>query len=419
MIAGGSSGGICAFTAAWLHPDLFRRVFSAVGTYVAMRGGDTYPGLIRKTEPKPIRIFLQDGEKDTYNALFANWHTQNLSMEESLCFAGYDVNHSWGMLGHEGTHATSIFPDVMRWMWRDYPKPISAGVSGNSVLNSTLLHGHPWQSVPLTGPLSPTALAVDPNGSLCYADADTCAIYRFSPDATTPAASLYTRLESPASAEAFGRDGTLYIAQIRQRRIMALSPTGKRAVVATGIAAYGLTVLADGSLYAVEPGAHTDQSSKIWHINAMGRRTLVDSGLHHATGIVAAPGGDLLFVAEGSTHWIYTYKIAPDGTLRDKQRFYWLHTAESSADSDDDSAGTTDLAIGANGLLLAATRMGVQICDRSGLVTGILTFPDGPVTSLILGGRNFDMLTVVCGGKLYTRKINVHGIAGFAVQPHR
>src|SRR4029079_13801568 len=60
-IGGISSGGICAFTAAWERPDLFSKVLSHVGSFTNIRGGDVYPGLIRKTERKPIRVFLQDG----------------------------------------------------------------------------------------------------------------------------------------------------------------------------------------------------------------------------------------------------------------------------------------------------------------------------------------------------------------------
>src|SRR5881397_2219193 len=63
-IGGSSSGAICAFTAAWERPEAFSRVFSSIGTYVGLRGGNVYPTLIRKTEPKPIRVFLQDGEHD-------------------------------------------------------------------------------------------------------------------------------------------------------------------------------------------------------------------------------------------------------------------------------------------------------------------------------------------------------------------
>ena len=57
-LAGASSGGICAFNAAWERPDAFRRVISTIGTFVALRGADAFPGLIRKTENKPLRIFL-------------------------------------------------------------------------------------------------------------------------------------------------------------------------------------------------------------------------------------------------------------------------------------------------------------------------------------------------------------------------
>ena len=69
-ICGASSSGIASFSAAWNRPDLFHRVYSSVGTYVAMRGGNDYPALVRKYEPKPLRIFLQDGMKDAWNPLF-------------------------------------------------------------------------------------------------------------------------------------------------------------------------------------------------------------------------------------------------------------------------------------------------------------------------------------------------------------
>lgn len=71
-IAGASSGAICAFTAAWERPDAFSKVFSTIGTYVGLRGGNNYPTLIRKMEPKPIRIFLQDGTGEL-NIYGGNW----------------------------------------------------------------------------------------------------------------------------------------------------------------------------------------------------------------------------------------------------------------------------------------------------------------------------------------------------------
>src|SRR5690606_3995380 len=94
-IGGSSSGAVCAFTAAWERPDVFSRVFSAIGTYVGLRGADRYPILIRKSEPKPIRVFLQDGSNDL-NIYGGDWWEANRTMERALKFSGYEVNHVWG-----------------------------------------------------------------------------------------------------------------------------------------------------------------------------------------------------------------------------------------------------------------------------------------------------------------------------------
>jgi len=112
-IGGSSSGAICAFTAAWERPDAFSRVLSAVGTYVGLRGGNNYPTLIRKTEPKPLRIFLQDGSNDL-NIYGGDWWMANQEMERALTFAGYEVNHVWGDGGHNGKQMTEICADGMR-----------------------------------------------------------------------------------------------------------------------------------------------------------------------------------------------------------------------------------------------------------------------------------------------------------------
>src|SRR5262245_13639360 len=55
-ICGRSSGGICAFTVAWERPSEFGKVLSTIGSFTNIRGGDVYPGRIRKTAKKDIRI---------------------------------------------------------------------------------------------------------------------------------------------------------------------------------------------------------------------------------------------------------------------------------------------------------------------------------------------------------------------------
>src|SRR4051812_28723114 len=120
-IAGSSSGGICSFTVAWERPNEFRKVFSTVGSFTDIRGGHVYPYLIRKAERKPIRVFLQDGSNDLDNT-FGNWPLANQLMASSLKFKDYDYKFVYGEGVHSGKHGTAIFPDAMRWMWRDYPR---------------------------------------------------------------------------------------------------------------------------------------------------------------------------------------------------------------------------------------------------------------------------------------------------------
>ena len=116
-ICGISSGGICAFTAAWERPDLFSKVLSHVGSFTNIRGGDVYPGLIRKTERKPIRVFLQDGSGDLDN-LHGHWPLANLSMAAALRYMNYDYRFVYGDGGHNGRHGGVILPDSLRWLWR-------------------------------------------------------------------------------------------------------------------------------------------------------------------------------------------------------------------------------------------------------------------------------------------------------------
>lgn len=118
-ICGNSSGGICAFTVAWERPDAFRKVVSHIGSFVNIRGGHSYPAMIRKTERKPLRVFLQDGMNDLDNA-HGNWPLANKQMEKALRFMEYDYRMVWGTGAHSSKHGGQIFPQTMRWLWRDF-----------------------------------------------------------------------------------------------------------------------------------------------------------------------------------------------------------------------------------------------------------------------------------------------------------
>lgn len=118
-IGGISSGGICAFTAAWERPDAFRKVLSHVGSFTNIRGGHVYPALIRKSEKRPMRVFLQAGENDLDNA-HGNWPLANRQMDKALAYADYDHKFVMGTEGHNAKHGGAILPASLRWLWRDF-----------------------------------------------------------------------------------------------------------------------------------------------------------------------------------------------------------------------------------------------------------------------------------------------------------
>lgn len=131
-IAGASSGAICAFTVAWNRPDQFHKVISTIGSFTNIRGGHVYPDLILQSERKPIRIFLQDGLNDnrgrgrrndasTYDPK-RDWHAQNIKMVAAFTQKGYDMNYCWGIGTHSNKQGGLMMPEMLRWLWRDYPR---------------------------------------------------------------------------------------------------------------------------------------------------------------------------------------------------------------------------------------------------------------------------------------------------------
>lgn len=120
-ICGSSSGGICAFNAAWHRPDRFRKVYSTIGSFTDIRGGNVYPDLVKKSESKPLRIFLQDGANDLTNQ-YGSWPAANQAMAAALKERGYDHQFVFGEGSHNPRHGASILPYALRWLWYDFPR---------------------------------------------------------------------------------------------------------------------------------------------------------------------------------------------------------------------------------------------------------------------------------------------------------
>lgn len=135
-IGGGSSGGSCAFTAAWMRPDRFRRVLSFVGSFAQLHGGNRYPELILETPKKPVRIFLHTVSRDlNWNAPRNNWVSENLRVAAALAERGYDFRFVLGDGAHDGNHSGVILPDALRWLWRpESSEHLPAGSSSSAAV---------------------------------------------------------------------------------------------------------------------------------------------------------------------------------------------------------------------------------------------------------------------------------------------
>ncbi len=400
-IAGTSSGAIAAFTAAWERPEAFSRVLSGIGTYVGLRGGHNYSTLIRKTEPKPIRVFLQDGSND--NNLYAgDWWMANQAMERSLIFSGYEVNHAWCTDGHSGKHLTSIFPDAIRWLWKGWPEPVKAGALNDERMGKILIPGEGWQLVG-EGYRSTEGAAVNAKGEVFFNDVPASKTYKVGLDGKV---SLVNEDSRKSNGEAFDADGRLYSVSMREPRVLRYETDGKVTVLAEDIAGNDLVVARNGHVYVTNPPADSsNEASKLWLIKPDGTKQIVDTGgVRYMNGVTFSPDQSLLYVADYRSHWIYSYVVHPDGTLANKQRYFWLHVADT-----DDQSNADGIRTDTEGRVYVATKLGVQVCDQPGRVNAILPTPNGRISNLVFGGEKFDTLFATCGDKVFKRKLSATG----------
>jgi gluconolactonase len=412
-ISGSSSGAICAFTAAWERPDSFRRVFSSVGTYVGLRGGNDYPTLIRKTEPKPLRVFLEDGEGDL-NIYAGDWWMANQEMQRALTFAGYEVEHKWTPVKeqpkdygkHNGQHATDIFPEAVKWVWKGHGKEITAG-AGSPQMQQVLLPGEGWKVVGegykfTEGPIASA------KGEVFFTDVPNGKTYKVGSDGK-PA--VWSEDNGKASGFAFGPDGTFF--GCGGFGLVKYDSPLKTTKVADGFAGNDLVALNNGTFYVTAPGGNKNE---IVFVDAKGEKKVVDTGIKFPNGITTSPDQTLLYVAESRTHWVWSFQIQPDGTLKHKQKYFHLHVPDTA-----DEASADGLKVDTDGRVYVATNMGVQFCDQPGRVNGIIPTPNGKCANICFGGEKFDTIYATCVDKVYARKLKVTGYNQFdkPIKPKR
>jgi gluconolactonase len=400
-IAGVSSGGIAAFNAAWERPDAFSRVYANSGSFVAFRGGHEFPTLVRKFEAKPIRAYLTTGTRDMENCA-GDWFLLDQEMDKALRFSGYDYSFRIINGGH-GAGYFDDFQEAMSFLWKGWPGPIEAGPSAPRV-RDIIVPGESWQLVAgdrhdATGP------TCNAHGEVFFVDAADDKIYRIGLDDRIK---LFLSDAGHANSLSIGPKGELFAASSRTGKIMSYDPSGKGILVVDGIRGRQILAIPSGGIYVTANGDKPGDPGEVWFVKD-GKKTRVDSGLKFATGLAYRPDQWLLSVADGRSKWAYSYQINADGTLGNKERFFWLHVPDW-----EDDAGAESICYAREGPMLVATRSGIQACADDGPTQVILPVPGRVrVLGVCLGGRDMDTLFAFCGDRIWKRKVKVHAVGVF------
>jgi sugar lactone lactonase YvrE/enterochelin esterase-like enzyme len=417
-IAGLSSGGICAFTAAWNRPDAFHRVLSFIGSFTDLRGGDIYPALIRKIEPKPFRVFLQDGSHDL-NIYAGDWWMANQTMSSALEYAGYDVKFVTGDKDHDMDQGGAILPDALRWLWRDYPQPIAKPAPNHRGDKRTALldPGHEWELVTdwspppvtnrngvpaVTGTGRPqltlaTGIGVDAQGNVFFTNSPADRIDEV--EATGKIVRFQEHAEG-ARGLAFDGDGSLYVCEGKSRSIVAYANHSKRVVLAD-VDCQDLTITKDGGIYFTEP-AEPRRRGRVWYFHPSGTKIDVtpDAGIS-PNGVSLSPDQSLVYITDPATRWVRSLQ-APEGRgLTYGEPFYRLETPDESSLS-----GAAGMTVDSLGYVYVTTNMGVQVCDQPGRVVAILTPPTlDPLSGITFGSPDLQDLYVIAGDRLFKHRM--------------
>lgn len=405
-IGGSSSGAVCAFTAAWERPGEFSRVFSAIGTYIGLRGAERYPTLIRKYEPKPLRIFLQDGTNDL-NIYAGDWWKANETMERALTFAGYEVNHVWGEGQYSGLHGSALFPQAMRWLWKKWPEPVKTSATKNQFLSDLLIKNEPWELIG-DGYGFTEGIIADAKGDIFFQDIPNSKTYHISAD--NKIQQILSNSKG-ATGTSIGSNGTRYTDARLAKQILGYN-AGKEQIVAEDIVGNDLVVAANGNMYITEPDGR-EKPGKLWLITPAGKKQVVDEGLKFCNGLALSPDQTQLYVTESASQWVWIYFVQPDGTLTYKQKYGWLHVPDSS-----NNAWGDGIKCDTAGRVYVASRLGIQVLDQTGRVNAIIPVPNNYCSNLCFGGPDYNIMYVTCNNKIYRRRLNTRGSNTFE-PPHK
>jgi sugar lactone lactonase YvrE/enterochelin esterase-like enzyme len=395
-ISGSSSGGNASFNAAWTRPDVFHRVLSFIGGFTNLRGDHIYPSLVRKMETRPLRVFLQDGLADIN--VYSNYE-----LGAALRDANYDYKLVIGTEAHNSKHGSAILPDALRWLWRDYPKPIArpAGGPRHFISNNVVLDDDRGWELVSQGHKFTEGPAVDAAGNVFFSDIPNSRIYRISVDGKV---AIFRENTGEANGLMFGPDGRLYACQNGRKRIVAYAPDGTESVIAEGVNSNDLAINSRGEIYFSDP-----PNRQVWFIDARGNKRVVHQGILFPNGVRFSPDHAFLNVADTLSRWVWSFLVQPDGSLGNGVPFFRLEIPDE-VDSGQLRSGADGMTLDADGFLYVATKLGIQIVDPPGKTVGILNKPDaGDPSNVVFGGRDLQTLYVTSGEKVFRRTIKRKG----------
>jgi enterochelin esterase family protein len=136
---GCSSGAAAAMIMAWYHPELYRRVLSYSGTFVNQQWPPNpetphgawgfHESLIANSSKKPIRIWMEVGDRDLYNPNMMrddmhDWVVANENMAKVLAAKGYTYQFLFVKnAGHcDRAMKEQTLPEALEYIWQDYPR---------------------------------------------------------------------------------------------------------------------------------------------------------------------------------------------------------------------------------------------------------------------------------------------------------
>ncbi len=421
-ICGASSGGICAFTVAWERPNEFRKVLSTIGSFVNLRGGNAYPSLIRKTERKSIRVYQEDASGDLDNP-FGNWPLANKQIHAALAYMGYDARFDLGTnedgtpaFGHSSKHGGSIFPDALKWLWRD-SKPAhlinTKGDLGGDLTLLKLLDGDAWEVV-AEGLGFADAPCTDEEGNFYYSDMRGAAagIFKVAIDGKK------TKLSDEAvSGLKFATDGRLIACQGAKKRLIAIDLAHGAAIeeLATDVQPNDLAVTTKGFVYFTETG-----KKQVTFLDLKTKQVRVaDTGIAAPNGITLSPDQGTLAVSDSRGGNVWMFRIAADGTLDAKAPYSTMRLPIDGKGEFkfnqpppyNPASGGDGMAGDEAGRYYVTSNLGVQIFDPTGRECGLLPKPqaDKPLTSCALSGAGCAFLYITNGDRIYRRKVMAVG----------